>query len=158
MGQLLPAAGRPGRLVACRVMPGRDLISGIEEICMSKGVTCGAILCSIGSLERAAFNYVTDLSVREGRGHTSLMELEGPLGLLGGQGVISVGETGHLDVHYHATISGPEDRVYGGHMLKGRCPVLSTVDVIILEMDGVEVVRSRDPQSGIVFTAFRELV
>lgn len=156
MYDINPAVGKPGRLVATRIMPGMDLITGIEEACKAHGITHGTIICTIGSLACAALNFVSHANVRTdgGHGHTTLLELNEPLGLLGGNGVVSVGESGELDVHYHATISGKDDKVYGGHMLRGRCKVLSTTDVIIQEMVGIRVKRSKDPVTGITFTSF----
>ena len=39
--------------------------------------------------------------------------------------------------------------VFGGHIVKGQCPVLTTVDVMIQEADGVEMVRAYDEETDL---------
>jgi len=145
-----------GRVVAARVLPGVDLLSAIEEICAKHNIQYGQISTSIGSLRRVSFNYVSRLSPKPGEGHTTHVEMEGPFGLLSGQGLVSPAEEpGKMNIHYHAVVSGEMDRVLGGHVEPGTI-TLSTVDVFVTELKGLKIVRSKDAKTGIIFTRFEE--
>jgi predicted DNA-binding protein with PD1-like motif len=84
------------------------------------------------------------------------MEKEGPFSLLCGQGLVSPSdEPNKMDIHYHATISGADDIVYGGHLERGTI-TLSTLDIFISEITGLEISRTTDPHTGVRTTSFKE--
>ena len=47
------------KTVYARLPPGSDLIQGIREVCETEGINNGVIVCCIGSLEKAIFEYKT---------------------------------------------------------------------------------------------------
>ncbi len=149
------AAGQGGRVVAARIHPNRDVLQSIEEVCVAHGITCGQITTTIGSLKRVALHYVSRVEPDPKLGYTTQLIMEGPFSLLTGQGLVSAGEApGRLNIHYHAVISGEGDVIYGGHIEPGTI-TLTTLDLFVTEVHGVEIVRGRDPETGVIVTTIQ---
>lgn len=145
------ARGNPGKIVSARILPGTDVISGIEKICLENGIQSGTFSV-IGSLEKATFvlpvmREATKMGVGYGEPQTAL----GPLEILSGKGFISKDEESEsgLFIHFHAIFSDAAGRIYGGHLLPGGSPVLLTLDVVIMEFDKISLSREGDPAIGI---------
>lgn len=135
-----------GRASIVRVLPGVDVIEGIEEVCQSLGIKSGAITSCIGSLQRASLMIAVPLNNKVGAGYSDPMTLKGPLELLSGQGTIGLGEDGETAIHLHGVVSDKEGHVHGGHLVKGESPVLITCEVMLTHVEGVRIVRGYDPQ------------
>jgi predicted DNA-binding protein with PD1-like motif len=149
------AAGQGGRVVAARIHPNRDVLQSIEEVCLAHGITCGQITTTIGSLQRVALHYVSRVEPDPKLGYTTQLIMEGPFSLLTGQGLVSPAEEhGRLNIHYHAVISGEGDVIYGGHIEPGTI-TLTTLDLFVTEVHGVEIVRGRDPETGVIVTTIQ---
>lgn len=149
------AAGQNGRVIAARIHPDRDVLQSIEEVCLKHGVSCGQITTSIGSLKKVALHYVSRVEPDPELGYTTQLLMEGPFSLLTGQGLVSPSEQpGRLNIHYHAVISGEKDVIYGGHIEPGTI-TLTTLDLFIVEVNGVDIVRGRDPETGVIVTTIQ---
>ena len=145
------AQGRIGRVIAARLLPGTDLIEGIEKVCEKYGVKYGLIGCSIGSLRKAAFMYLVPMpETKVGAGYTPPFELPGPIEFLGGMGVICESEKGEKMIHFHGVVSDRLDRVYGGHFVKGKNPILVTMDLMIIEVEGIKMLRKYDEETDLI--------
>ena len=46
--------GHLSKVVIIRILPGSDIIEGIEGVCHNLDIKSGAITCCIGSLQRAS--------------------------------------------------------------------------------------------------------
>ena len=149
------AAGNNGRVVAARIHPDRDVLESIEEVCLQHGISCGQITTTIGSLKKVALHYVSRVEPDPELGYTTQLFMEGPFSLLTGQGLVSPSEEpGRLNIHYHAVISGENDVIYGGHIEPGTI-TLTTLDLFIVEVLGVDILRGRDPETGVIVTTIR---
>ncbi|MHB1162744.1 MAG: PPC domain-containing DNA-binding protein [Chloroflexota bacterium] len=146
-------AATMGRVIVGRILPGSDLVTGIEEICRKHGVQQAMITGTIGSVVNPEFDWASTTEERPGTGHTSSNRIEGAGSLISGQGLVCRNENGsELDVHLHCTITDPCGAVYGGHFPKGTVPVLSTIDVTLIEIAGVKLIRRPHPVTGKLFT------
>lgn len=134
------------RAVIIRVLPGFDLIEGIEEACQSLGIKSGAVTSCIGSLQRASLMIAVPLNNKIGAGYSDPRVLEGPLELLSGQGTIGLEEGGEIAIHLHGVVSDKEGHVHGGHLVKGENPVLITCEVMVTQAEGIRIVRVYDPE------------
>lgn len=151
------ACGTSGRVIAARILPGLDVLKTIEEICHQYNVKYGQITTSIGSLRRISLNYVDRTTPVEGKGYTTHIEKDGPYSVLCGQGLVSPSEeSGKMNIHYHAVVSSENDVIYGGH-IEGGTITLTTLDIFILEMHGIEISRNKDQDTGVVVTSFEEV-
>lgn len=147
----LSVEARKGRIIPARLMPGTDLVGGIEAVCRENRILYGYIGCAIGSLRQAAYvipipaeNEI--LGIKYGDPHV----VEGPVEVLGGQGVICQSDKGETLIHFHASITNPTRQVFGGHFASGGNPVLATIDLIIVEVDGAKMMRRYDAETGFV--------
>ncbi|WP_108669345.1 PPC domain-containing DNA-binding protein [Peribacillus acanthi] len=141
------ATGLAGKIVAARLLPGTDLLTGIEEICKENNIQFGSITNCFGSLQRTGFFYLIpkpDSSV--GVGYGDLKVVEGPIEFLNGTGVVCQRDN-QYELHVHGTMCDKEGIVFGGHLVKGENPVL-TVDLLITEIKEMDLFRKFDEETG----------
>lgn len=144
-----------GRRIVGRLLPGTDLIPGIETMCRQHRVTGATILSVIGSLTQAQMVYaVPDAAGKIGIRYHDPVTIGGPLELLAGQGVVGQSPEGTLSVHLHGLIGDPAMRVYGGHFLSEGNPVLATAEILIQESSDVRMIREQDEETGFALFKF----
>lgn len=142
--------GQLGKTIVARLLPGTDMLEGIEEVCRQHEVKNGVILCSIGSLKQLTYTYpISEATAQVGIVYCEPIVIEGPIEFFGGQGIICQSEKGEYLTHFHASASDEKAKLYGGHMLVGS-PVLATVDLIINEVADVNMLRLFDEETGFV--------
>ena len=148
------ACGTPGKTIAARILPGTDLLTGLEQICDQNGVKYGAVNC-FGSFSAAGYMYLVPMDAKVGAGYGDVIKQEGPIEFLSGTGIITQTDKGVTELHFHGTMCDKEGTVFGGHIVKCQCPVLTTVDVVIQEAKGVEMIRKYDEETDLtqVFVA-----
>ena len=143
-----------GRKIVGRLLPGTDLIKGIEAMCRRHEVACGTIASVIGTLAEAGIIYaISDESGKIGLRYCDPVRIEGPLELLACQGLVGRSVDGETSIHLHGLMSGPKMTVYGGHFIENGNPVLATAEVLIHETGDVRMVREPDEETG--FTLFK---
>lgn len=139
------STGSTSKVLMIRVLPGSDVIEGIEEACQDLDIKNGAICSCIGSLQKASFLIAVPLKTKVGAGYSDPINLDGPLELLSAQGTIGQEQNGDLFIHMHGLLSDQDGNVHGGHLIKGKNPVLITCEIMISQVKGVKVVRTYDP-------------
>lgn len=148
-----------GRRIVGRLLPGTDLIKGIEKVCHDHDMVCGAIVAVIGSLTEAKIAYaVADQTGKIGVRYSDPKQIEGPLELLACQGMIGRTVDAESSIHLHGLMSNPEMTVCGGHFLENGNPVLATAEIFIQECSDVQMVREEDEESGFpLFMFYRDV-
>lgn len=142
------AVGKVGKSVATRILPGTDLLTGIETVCRETGIKNASVEC-FGSFEKAGYLYlVPKPSAKIGSGYGDIVRAEGPVEFLNGTGVVCQND-GACDIHFHATMCDKTGKVFGGHLVKGENPVLTTVDMIINEILDVQMIRKYDEETDL---------
>ncbi|PLR79789.1 hypothetical protein CVD25_22800 [Bacillus canaveralius] len=146
------AEGKSNRMVAARILPGTDLISGLIDVCQKHGIKAGGIASMIGSLKTAQYQAIQpDPNSKTGASFTERMTAEGPVELLSGQGLICQREDG-MFIHLHAVMVDKNQKVFGGHIERGYCSVLNTLEVIIVEGEEMLLRREYDEETGFIQT------
>jgi predicted DNA-binding protein with PD1-like motif len=74
--------GHLSGIVMIKVVPGSDVIEGIEEACRKFDIKAGAIISCIGSLQRASVMIAVPSNNKVGAGYSEPINLEGPLEIL----------------------------------------------------------------------------
>lgn len=152
------AKGKAGGLIAARLLPGTDVMLGIEKICQETGIRCGVVGCAIGSLEKATFQVLLpkeDVKIRAAYG--APISVRGPIEILGIRGVIFESENGGVALHLHVTLCDKDGKTMGGHLVYGENPVLATLDLVIQELEGIRISREYDPETELfMFTPHME--
>ena len=139
------AAGRPGRVISGRLLPGCDLLLGIIEMARSHEVR-SAWVNGFGSLARAAFSPGIRISASDPDrvDRRPNVELPGPLEMWSGMGRLGIPDGGEPFIHFHGLVATPEGRLYGGHFFPGGNTVYATFEVHIQEVLDVEFVQEMD--------------
>lgn len=116
-----------------RLTPGQDVIEEISTYCEQHLIEAAYIGTCVGSLSNVAF--------RKGYTKTQL-RLRGTYEIVSAVGTVSKG--GH---HIHMSVSDHDFQVLGGHLDMGSI-VLTTVELVIIELEDYELTRSRDLGTG----------
>jgi predicted DNA-binding protein with PD1-like motif len=126
-----------GNFAVLRLMPGEDLLAGLDRAIGASGARAGAVGACVGSLTRAVLRLA-------GRDAGTLVE--GPLEIVALSGTLEPGGR-----HLHAAVADADGRVTGGHVLPG-CTVRTTAEIVLLTLDDLTFGRAPCPVSG-----YREL-
>ena len=136
-----------GRTIAARLLPETDLVTGIEEVCRVHHIQYGYFASVIGSLQQATYVIaIPEPSAPLGFKYCERIIEKGPIEFICGQGVICQSEKNELLIHLHAHGVTPDGKNFAGHFSAGGNPVLATIDLVIVEVDGAKLMRRYDPQ------------
>lgn len=137
-----------GRAVIGRLLPGADLIGGLEAVCDEHGLDYASIDFAYGSLSRATFKFLQ----RPDGGRAVLVEhaIDDRVEFIAGQGLVCRDAEGRRATHLHGAISDDAGRVLGGHFVPGGNPVYNNLDFKLVELRGVRLVRQHDPETDTV--------
>jgi len=142
------AAATTGKMIPARLLPGTDLLEGIEAVCEKHGVKYAYVTC-FGSFSHAGYMYlVPKVKCKVDAGYGDVIERGSPVEFLSGTGVVCQKE-GQCDIHFHGTMCDAEGNVFGGHMVKGYNRTLTTVDVMIIECNGAQMLRGYDEETDL---------
>ncbi|MBU0652979.1 MAG: DNA-binding protein [Proteobacteria bacterium] len=145
------AEGAPGRMVAARLMPGSNLMSGIAEVCEKHNIKSGILASGIGSLSKTTYlDPIPKPELKAKYGYGDPMTADGPIELLNLAGAICHSDEGKVLLHVHATMCLADGKAFGGHLTDEGNEVLLTADVTILEIANVDFVRRLDEETGIL--------
>ena len=137
------AQGKLGRVITVRLKPGTDVLLGLTEACRKYGISNGVILSAIGSLDGAKYCDIVELPTKAGCGYGEVLHLSGLIELISATGIVCHSEDGDVNLHIHMTMSDRYGIGYGGHLVEGTI-VKMTVDAVIAEIEGVDMIRQWD--------------
>ena len=142
----LAAAGRIGRVVAARLLPGQDVVEGIIALIKSNAITSGTIT-AIGSLRSAKVVWAGSMEFGDNPMDVAVFhEMAGPVELGVSNGSFGTDEDGEVVLHLHGMIMDKDGNMRCGNLLPGSAPVLATVELTIHEFEGLELKPSLDPR------------
>lgn len=152
--RLISEMGKISKVVVGRILPGEDVITGIEEICKKHDIKYGIITACFGSLEKIHFNYYfepKDIN-KNPFGNERDLILEKPCVFIGAQGLICEELDGKIDVHLHGVVRDNNGKVYGSHIPKGGNIVQYTVEVAIEVISNMKLMRIYDEETKHLMT------
>lgn len=140
-----------GRTIVARLLPGTDLVTGIDAVCRENHLQYGYFASVIGSLQKATYVIaIPEPNALLGFKYGSPITEEGPIEFICGQGVICQSEKHETLIHLHAHGVTSDGKNFAGHFSTGGNPVLATIDMVIVEVDGAKLMRRFDPTVGLV--------
>ncbi len=147
------AKGHFKNVYAVRMEPGEDVMEELTKVCAKYNISHGAIITAVGSLDGASFFDPEPLQGQEGLyGYGDLISLPAPIELISLDGIICEGEAGDTQFHIHCALADKSGVGYGGHFKEGN-RVLTTVEMLVGELEGIFMSRAIDPLRGVpVFT------
>jgi predicted DNA-binding protein with PD1-like motif len=138
-------------MVAARLMPGSNLMSGIAEVCEKHNIKSGILASGIGSLRKTSYmDLIPKPELKARYGYGDPMTADGPVEILNLAGAICHSDEGKVLIHVHATMCLADGKAFGGHLTEEGNEVLMTADVTILEIANVDFVRRLDEETGIL--------
>ncbi len=149
MGLVESGVARQGQLVVGRLLPGSDLIRGLEQACEEHRIRFAAVMFAYGSLSSASFKVLQ----RPGGSERAILmakQVNRRVEFLAGQGLVCVDEEGQRATHLHGSIADESGAVLGGHFLPGANPVYNNLDFSLVELLGVRLIRRPDPATDTV--------
>jgi hypothetical protein len=138
------------RVIVGRLLPGADLIQGLEDVCDRHGVRYAAVVFAYGSLSSAGYKILQ--RPREGgeRPVLTLERIDRRVEFLGGQGLVCRDDDEGRATHLHGCVSDQTGQVMGGHFERGLNPVYNNMDFTLHELLGVALIRRWDAQTDTV--------
>jgi predicted DNA-binding protein with PD1-like motif len=141
------AEAQPARVIVGRLLPGADLIHGLEAVCDRHGIKYASVTAAYGSLSSAAFKILQVRPETGPRAALALYEIGRRVEFLSGQGLVCDDGEGNRATHLHGAVADESGQVMGGHFEQGRNPVYNNMDFTITELLGVRLTRAWDPQT-----------
>ncbi len=129
-----------GRVFIGRLSYQADLLSSLTDLCRQENIRLGT-LSVIGALTSARMGYYNQNTQK-------YIEsiLDEKLEIVSGLGNVSV-KDGEIFVHAHLVLANDKGSTYGGHLV-GGCVVFAA-EYWIRELTGGELLRERDPRTGL---------
>jgi predicted DNA-binding protein with PD1-like motif len=149
MIQFVASPARAGRMLVGRLLPGSDLIGGLEGACDAHRVRFAAIVSCYGSLSAAGFK-VLQIPADQERPQLTMQRVEVRVEFMGGQGLICENPDGDRETHLHGSISDARGIVSGGHFVPGENPVFNNMDFVLQELLDIRLIREHDPLTDTV--------
>ncbi len=132
-------AGRPGRIISGRLLPGCDMLLGVIGMAKSHQVK-SAWFNSFGSLAKTDFSPGLRFAAANPDKVERLpnVNLTGPIEMWSGMGRLSIPDEGEPVIHFHGVLVTPDGQLCGGHFFPGGNPVYATFEVHIQEILNVD--------------------
>jgi hypothetical protein len=146
-----------GRILVGRLLPGTDLITGLEAVCDRHGVEYASVNFAYGSLSSAGFKTLQILSQDDPRPRLELLRVDRRVEFLGGQGLVCKGPDGKRATHLHGCVADESGRVLGGHFEPALNPVYNNMDFTLQELHDVELTRQADEETDTVEMTVRQI-
>jgi hypothetical protein len=150
MSELFSAVeARGGRIVVGRLLPGADLIRGLENVCDQHAIRFAAVVFAYGSLASASFKTLQHVPGKE-RPELLPRTIDDRVEFLGGQGLVCRNDQGKRETHLHGSIANSDGIVLGGHFNRDENPIFNNMDYALAELLDVDLVRRWDEHTQTV--------
>jgi predicted DNA-binding protein with PD1-like motif len=140
------------KVYVVRLLPGTDIIQGIEEFAAREGIRQGVILSMLGTLKDGAFrNPRSDTTLpivqeHEGAAQIDSVSFERPVEIVGGAGNIFP-KADKIEAHIHLVVSQDGARPMAGHLFRGS--IWTQGEIVIGKLSGIDHVhREHDTETG----------
>ncbi|MDP4000685.1 MAG: DNA-binding protein [bacterium] len=121
------------RQITTRLKNGEDLKEGIVRIVKENNVKAGVIVSAVGCVSKAS------LRIADGK---TVKTWDKPFEIVSITGTVSVN-----GCHIHISLSDTDGMIVGGHVKEG-CIINTTAEIVILNFDDTEYLRSPDATTG----------
>jgi predicted DNA-binding protein with PD1-like motif len=130
--------GKAGKIGVFRLLENDDLIESVKKKAQESNIRAGAFIL-IGSIKHAVLGYYRD-------GEYKNTKFEGPLEVASCTGNVAVDEKGKTVVHAHVVVTNEKGEAFGGHLMTDS-PVGATAELILIETEGISMVRVFDEKT-----------
>jgi len=129
-----------GRTYLFRLEKGSDVIESLQDFCHNNQIKCG-VISAIGALTSITFGFFNQKAKKYDK-----TTIKGEFEILNITGNISLMEERPM-VHAHITVSSPDGKVTGGHLMAGA--TVHACEVFVQELVGNPKCRKSDKATGL---------
>lgn len=130
-----------GKAALVRLMPGDDLLKGLNEAAAELGYDAGTV-----SIVGAVQNLVVAYFDQDKKEYRPFLRFDEPMEISGGTGNVSL-KDGAPFVHVHVNGSDPQGRSVGGHLMDGTTVYM--IEAYFRVLEGEAPVRELDADVGL---------
>ena len=130
------------KTICKRLHRGDDLLKSIQTIAKDQHIGAGVVLSAVGCISKGM--------VRDASGVT-LRQIDAPCEIVSLNGTVSA-----IRCHLHIALSREDLSTVGGHLVEG-CIINTTCELVIGVLDGWEIAREYDAETGYDELIFKEL-
>ncbi len=128
-----------GRRYIVKIEPGQKIKESLIQFAKQENIQNGVVVSAVGSVVKAGFRGIKSgakLPITEPR--MRIIELEGPLELVGLEGNLIASEDNGVDCHLHIMMAKSSGEVVGGHMFDAE--IFASCEIMFTEIlvSGVE--------------------
>ncbi len=128
-----------GRRYIVKIEPGQKVKESLVAFAKQENIQNAAIVSAVGSVVNASFRGIKSGAKRPiTEPRMRVIEMEGPLELVGLEGNLIAGEGGDVDCHLHIMLAKSSGEVVGGHMFDAEIFVSCELIITELVVSGVE--------------------
>ena len=130
------------KTICKRLHRGDDLLKSIQALAKDQHIGAGVVLSAVGCISKGM--------VRDASGVT-LRQIDAPCEIVSLNGTVSA-----IRCHLHIALSREDLSTVGGHLVEG-CIINTTCELVIGVLDGWEIAREYDAETGYDELIFKEL-
>lgn len=130
------------KTICKRLHRGDDLLKSIQTLAKDQHIGAGVVLSAVGCISKGM--------VRDASGVT-LRQIDAPCEIVSLNGTVSA-----IRCHLHIALSREDLSTVGGHLVEG-CIINTTCELVIGVLDGWEIAREYDAETGYDELIFKEL-
>eukprot|EP01117_Protostelium_nocturnum_P012669 TRINITY_DN4667_c0_g1_i2.p1 TRINITY_DN4667_c0_g1~~TRINITY_DN4667_c0_g1_i2.p1 ORF type:complete len:154 (-),score=46.45 TRINITY_DN4667_c0_g1_i2:147-608(-) len=133
MSSLRPVSVSTAKFYSVRLVPGDEVLKGLQSILSDHGLKAAFIAGCVGSLTDVAIRFAGNPNLQKYSGKFEVVSL--------------IGTLDDSAPHLHLCVSDENGSVIGGHLLEG-CTVRTTLEVVLGELEDVTFARKHCELSG----------
>ena len=130
------------KTICKRLHRGDDLLHAVCDLAKEHNISAGVVLSAVGCISKGV--------VRDASGVT-LRQIDAPCEIVSLNGTVSA-----IRCHLHIALSREDLSTVGGHLVEG-CIINTTCELVIGVLDGWEIAREYDAETGYDELIFKEL-
>ena len=128
-----------GRRYIVKIEPGQKIKESLVQFAKQENIQNGVVVSAVGSVVNASFRGIKTGAKRPiTEPRMRVIEMEGPLELVGLEGNLIIGEDNDLDCHLHIMLAKSSGEVVGGHMFDAEIFVSCEIMFTEILVSGVE--------------------
>ena len=121
------------KTICKRLRRGEDLLCAIQGIAEQENIAAGVVLSAVGCVSKARVRDASGVNLRDIFEHCEIVSLNGTVSA--------------KRCHLHIALSKEDLSTVGGHLVEG-CIINTTCELVVGVLDGWEIDKEFDPETG----------
>ena len=121
------------KTICKRLRRGEDLLCAIQALAEQEKIAAGVVLSAVGCVSKARVRDASGVNIREITEHCEIVSLNGTASA--------------ARCHIHIALSKENLSTVGGHLVEG-CIINTTCELVVGVLDGWEIDKEFDPETG----------